>query len=57
MLLKGAGTKGRLEGCDLAANEGGGLWVCEGACPLVLSSKCVLSLFPPPPTQKKTRIF
>ena len=35
----GSGTKGRLEGCDIAGNKGHGVQISEGADPLFTACK------------------
>ena len=34
-----AETKGRLEGCDIAANQATGVAICEGADPTLVACK------------------
>ena len=43
--MGGAGTKGRLERCDVARCAGAGLEILSGAAPVVALCKCV----PQPP--------
>ena len=40
MRIRGNGTKGRLEGCDISGNEETGLVIDEGADPVVKACKC-----------------
>ena len=42
ILIVGVGTKGRLEGCDVARNEGVSLSILNGADPLVTSCTYVI---------------
>ena len=39
--IKGAGTKGRLERCDIAENEQSGAEIAAGADPTLVACKCV----------------
>ena len=43
VVLRGAGTKGRLEGCDVARNEKSGIEI-QGADPVVADCKCALGV-------------
>ena len=37
--IAGAGTRGRLEGCDVARNKGAGVYITAGADPVLAASK------------------
>ena len=41
VLVRGAGTKGRLEGVDIARQAGAGLQILGGADPLAADCTCV----------------
>ena len=42
-MFYGDGTKGRLEGCEIARNKGANLEICFGADPSVVGCKYVLT--------------
>ena len=37
--ITGAGTRGRLEGCDVAGNKGYGVYISEGADPFLMDCR------------------
>ena len=43
IVFYGDGTKGRLEGCEIARNKGANLEICFGADPSVVGCKYVLT--------------
>ena len=42
VLISGQNTRGRLEGCDIEGNKGSGIFITNGADPLVINSRCVI---------------
>lgn len=53
-----AGTTGRLEGCDIFANEDTGVWIGKGAAPVVATCRCVGGgLKRPKPASMEARVL